>query len=135
MASEWIEAEGESVTMNSIGNCYDLLRSAVFEAALDQKIAKAIDHKRICLVDNGFDNFELLLGCADFQLLLQKDGSLLVIVTDDFVHNIFPIAGRSFVKKTAIVHWLERRNVGLTASSIHLRLSVNVLPSGERKTH
>src|SRR3954470_6686977 len=35
VASECIHAEGENVTTSGIGNCHDLLRSAVFEAALD----------------------------------------------------------------------------------------------------
>lgn len=91
MAAEGIHAEGNDIAMNGISNGNDLLRSAVLEAALDEKVAKAVDHERIGLVDDGLDNLELLLGGADFQLLLQKDRGLLVVVAYNLVDNVFPV--------------------------------------------
>lgn len=101
----------------------------MFEAALYQEVAKAIDHEWICLVDNGFDYFELLLSGADFQLLLQEYGGLLVVAAHNFVYNVLPVARHSFVKQTTIVQWFERCNVGLTAPTTHLGLSGHALSS------
>ena len=115
--------------MDSICYGHDLFGRAMFEAALDQEVAKAIDHERICLVDNRFHYFELLLSRADFQLLLQEDGGLLIVAAHNFVHDVLPVARHRFVKKTTIVHGLERCNIRLTAGTTHLGLSAHLLPS------
>lgn len=70
VASEWIHTQRKNVTMDGICDRNDLFGSTMLEATLYQEIAKAIDHEWICLVDDGLDDFELLFGCADFQLLL-----------------------------------------------------------------
>jgi hypothetical protein len=88
----------------------------VLEATLNEEIAKAIDHERICLIDDSFDDLELLLGSPNFQLLLQEDAGLLVIVANDLVDDVFPIAGNRLVQEATIVHWLKGSHVGL---SIH----------------
>ena len=61
------------------------------EAALDQKIAKTIDHQWVGLSNDGLDDIELLLGCAYLQFLLQKDRSLLIVVANNLVHDVTPI--------------------------------------------
>lgn len=64
----------------------------MLEATLHKKIAKAIDHQGIRLSNDRFDNLVLLLRGSDFQLLLQEDGGLLVVVADNLVNDILPVA-------------------------------------------
>ena len=109
--------------MNSVGDRHDLIGCAMFEATLNEKVAKSVDHEWIRLVDNGFNNLKLLLSCADLQFLLKEYGSLLIIATNNLVHDVFPVAGHRLVKKTTIVHWFEWCDVGLTGGSTHLWLS------------
>ena len=91
MAAERIHAEAQSVTLNSIRNCDDLLRSSVFETTLDKEVSESIHHERVSLLDDGFDDVEFLLCCADFELLLQEYRGLLVIVANNLVDYVFPI--------------------------------------------
>jgi hypothetical protein len=44
------------------------------------------------LLDYGLYNLILLIRSADLELLLQEDGCLLVIVANNLVNNILPIA-------------------------------------------
>lgn len=108
MAAEWIHAETQCVPSDSISNSNNLLGSSVFEATLDQKVPKPIDHKGIGLVHYGFDNLVLLFSGAHFEFLLEENGGLLVITAYDLVHNVFPVAGDIFVEESAIVKRLER---------------------------
>lgn len=64
----------------------------MFEAALYQKVAKAIYHQRVSLCNDGLDNLEFLFHGANLELLLQENGSLLVVIADDFVDDVFPVA-------------------------------------------
>jgi hypothetical protein len=91
VATERIHAESDDVAVNGISNGDDLLRSAVLEAALNQEVAEAVDHERVCLVDDGVDNVIFLVGSADFEFLLQEDGGLLVVAADDLIDNVLPI--------------------------------------------
>lgn len=108
VAAERIHREIESMASNGLSNLDDLLRSAMLEAALNQEVPKAIDHQRIGLGDNGFNNVILLLGSANLELLLEEDGRLLVVVADDLVHNVLPVAVDIAVKEAAVVERLGR---------------------------
>ena len=70
MASEGVHRKVESISTDSFGNLNHLLGCTVLKAALNQEIAESIDHKRICLRDDSFNDLVLLLRSADFELLL-----------------------------------------------------------------
>ena len=81
----------------------------MLEATLNQKIAKAINHERIGLSNNGFDDIILLLCSTNFELLLEENRSLLVIIANNLVDNVLPVAVDSAVKEAAIVERLRGR--------------------------
>ena len=85
----------------------------MFEATLDQEISEAVDHQRIGLCDNGLHNLELLLSSTNLQFLLQEYRSLLIVVADNLIDNIFPIARNASVKESPVVQRLQRRDVRL----------------------
>lgn len=113
MATKGIHRQVQGVSTDGFSNLDDLLWSAMLEAALDKEIAKAIDHKRISLGNNGFHNLILLLRSSDLELLLKEDRRLLIIVADNLVDNILPIAVDVAIEETAVVQWLCRWQVGL----------------------
>ena len=132
MATESIHAQGKNIATNSTGNCNDLsrvsqnswytrcvingtylFRSTVLEAALNKKVAEAIDHKRICLSNDRLNDFEFLFHSANLELLLKKDRRLLIIVADNFVNDVLPVASDIAIKQTTVVQWLHRGDVGL----------------------
>lgn len=96
----------------------------MLEAALDKEVSKAVYHERICLSNNGFDYLVFLLRSSNFELLLKENRSLLVVVADDLVDNILPIAVDVAVQKTTIVE-------GLSGGQIRLSLGSNCLRRGE----
>ena len=98
MAAESIHAQAQGIATDCIGNGDDLFRCAMLEAALDQEVAESIDHQRIGLSDNSFNNFVFLLYGTNFELLLEEDRGLLVVVTDYLVDNVFPIARNASIK-------------------------------------
>lgn len=98
MAAEWVHAEGDDIAVYSISNSNDLVGRAMLETSLNEKVTEAVDHQRVCLVDNGFDDLELLLSCANLEFLLKEDGGLLIVVADDLVDNVFPVTGYRLVK-------------------------------------
>lgn len=114
VASESIHRQVQGVAANGVGNLDDLLRSSVFKASLNQEVSEAIDHQRIGLCNNCLNDLIFLLRCADLELLLKEDGSLLVIVADNLVNNVLPVAVDSTVKKTTVVERLSSRQVGCT---------------------
>lgn len=127
VTAKWIHGQIERISTDSLSNLNYLLRSAMLEAALDEKVAEAIDHEWIGLGDNGFDNVEFLLRCSDLQFLLEKDGCLLVIVANNLVNDVLPVAVDTAVKKTAVVQGLSGRQIGLPLGSnclITLRVSL-----------
>jgi hypothetical protein len=77
---------------NCIGNSNDLLGASVFKTALDEKVAETVDHQRIRLADDRPNDVVFLFSRADFELLLQENGRLLIVVADYLVHDVFPIA-------------------------------------------
>ena len=80
----------------------------MLEATLHEEISEAVDHQRISLGNNSFNDLVLLLRCANFELLLQEDGGLLVIVANDLVDDIFPVAGHATIEEATIVERLHR---------------------------
>ena len=78
------------------------------EAALNKEVAKAVDHEWVGLSNNRLNNLVLLLNSAHFELLLQENRSLLVIVANDFVNNIFPVASHGAIEETTVIERLHR---------------------------
>ena len=106
VAAEGVHRKTESIASDGLRNFDNLLRRAMLKAALDEEVSEAIDHQWIGLGDDCFDNVILLLRRANLQLLLEEDGCLLVIVADDLVDNVLPVAVDIAVKKATIVQRL-----------------------------
>jgi len=111
MTAEGIHAQSKSVTADRIGNGDDLIRCTVFEASLNEEVAKAVDHKRVCLSNDSINNVTLLLGRGDFELLLQEDGSLLIVALHNLVDDKLPIAVHVTVKEATVVERLDGRHI------------------------
>lgn len=103
MAAKGIHRQVQSVSSNSFSNLDDLLGSAVLKASLNKEVSKAVDHERISLSNNGVDNLVLLLRGSHLELLLEEDGSLLVVVADDLVNDVLPVAVDVAVQETPVV--------------------------------
>lgn len=103
MASKGIHTQAQSVPANGIGDCHDLFWRAVLEAALDQEVPKTVDHQRVGLRNDGFDDLILLLHCTHFEFLLKEDRGLLVIVAYNLVYNVFPIARDAPVEESPVI--------------------------------
>jgi hypothetical protein len=88
----------------------------MLEAALDQEVTESVDHERVGLSDNGLDNVILLIWRTYLELLLKEDRGLLIIVTDDFVDYILPVAAHIAIKQSTVVHGLDRWHVLRTAA-------------------
>ena len=114
MAAKCIHAEAQGITTDGIGNGNHLLWCSMLEATLHEEVAKAIDHQRVSLGDNSFDDLILLLDCADFELLLQEDGCLLVVIANNLVNDVFPVACDASVKQATVVQWFHWRHIGLS---------------------
>ena len=98
----------------------------MFEAALDQEVAEPIDHERIRLSHDRLHDRVFLLRRAHLKLLLQEDGRLLVVVGDDLVHDVPPVARHGAIQETAIVERLHRGHVGRRPLRSHLNRPVSV---------
>lgn len=81
----------------------------MLEASLDEKVAKAIDHEWIGLGNNRFNDVEFLLWRSNLELLLKEDRCLLVVVADNLVNDILPVAVDAAVKETAVVQGFSGR--------------------------
>lgn len=112
-----IHTQAEGVASDRIRDSDNLIRCSVLEASLNKEVSKAVDHQRVRLADNGLDDVKLLLRCADFELLLQENGCLLIIVAYNLVHNVFPVTRDILVEEASIIEWFKRRNVGLYGAS------------------
>jgi hypothetical protein len=113
VASKRIHAEAKSVAADRVGNSDDLLWGTMLEATLDQEITEAVDHQGIGLSNDCFDNLEFLLRSANLELLLEKDGSLLIIAMNDLVNDEFPVTVDCLVKHATVVDWLVAVDVSL----------------------
>jgi hypothetical protein len=98
MASKSIHGEIQGIAADGLSDLNHLVRCSVFEAALHEEIAKAVNHQRVSLSNNSFDNIELLLIGANFEFLLKEDGSLLIIIANDFVNNVLPVTVNCTIK-------------------------------------
>ena len=94
----------------------------MLEATLNEKVAKTIDHQGIGLIYYSFHDFVLLISSTDFELLLQKNGGLLVIVADNLVHYILPITRHILIQESSVVERLKRWNVRLYSISTNLEI-------------
>lgn len=113
MASEGVHRQAQGIATYGFSDLDDLFRGTVLEAALDEEVAESVDHERIGLGNNGLDNLVLLLGCADLELLLQEDRCLLIVVADNLVDNVLPVAVDVTVQKAAVVQRLSSWQVRL----------------------
>ena len=114
VAPKRVHGKTQSVSADSLRDFDDLLGGSVFKATLDQEVSKTIDHQRICLSHNRLHDFVLLFRGANLELLLQKDGGLLVIAADNLVNNILPVAVHITVQQTAVIEGLSWSEIGLT---------------------
>jgi len=64
----------------------------MLKTALNEKVAESVYHQRIRLADNCLDNVVFLFSRTHFELLLQENGRLLIVVANYLVHNVFPVA-------------------------------------------
>lgn len=106
MAAKGIHRQAEGVSTNGLSNLDDLLGSSVLEATLNQEVSEAVDHQRMGLKDNGIHNLILLVGRTDLKLLLEKDGGLLIVVANNLVNNVLPVAVDIAIEQAAIVQGL-----------------------------
>lgn len=106
VAPKGIHAQSKSVTANSLSDQDHLFGRAMLKAALNEKVPEAVDHERVRLVNDSLNDLMLLFTSADFELLLQKDGGLLVIVADNFVDDILPVAAHGAVQEASVVERL-----------------------------
>jgi hypothetical protein len=94
-----------------LGNLDHLFRRPMFKAALNEEIAESVHHQGVCLGHNGLDDLVLLLWSSDLQLLLQENRCLLIIVANDLVDDVLPVAIDVSVKKTTVVERLSRGKI------------------------
>ena len=78
----------------------------MLEAALDEEVAKSVDHEWVGLTDNCFNDFVFLLSCSDLELLLKENGRLLIIAADNLIHDVFPITRDILIKKASVIERL-----------------------------
>jgi len=111
MAAKSVHAQGESIAANGLGDRDDLIVRTMLKATLYKKVAEAVDHQCISLGDDCLHNLILLFRCAYFELLLKEDGSLLVVVADDLIDDVLPVAAHVSVQQATIVHGFNRGHV------------------------
>ena len=111
VTAESVHAERQRVAADGLCDGGNLIRCAMLEAALDEEVAEAVDHQRVGLSDDSLDDIVLLIWRTHLELLLQKYGSLLIVVADDLVDNVLPVAAHIAIKQSAIVHGLDRMHV------------------------
>jgi hypothetical protein len=107
MATKRIHREIQGVAPNSFGDVDNLVRCAMLEASLYQEVAKPIDHQGVGLCYDSIHDLKLLFRGSDLKLLLQEDRGLLIVVADDLVDNVLPVAVDIAIQETAIVQWLS----------------------------
>lgn len=80
----------------------------MLEATLHEEVSEAVDHQGISLSDNSFNDLVLLLHCANFELLLQEDRGLLIIVANNLVDYVLPVASHATIKEATVIERLHR---------------------------
>lgn len=106
MASEGVHGKVQGVASNCFGDFDDLLRCAMLEASLYKKVPKPVDHQGVGLGNDGLNNFVFLFRGPHLQLLLQEYGSLLIIVANNLIHDVLPIAVDISIEETSVVERL-----------------------------
>jgi hypothetical protein len=117
MATKGIHAQSHCVSTDSVGNALDLVRGTMFEATLNQKVSKAVDHELVGLCNDSIHDSMLLIRGTNLQLLLKKDRGLLVVVANNFVHNVLPVAIDAAFEQTSVVKGFDGRDISLTRLS------------------
>lgn len=106
-----IHTELDGMTADALGNVEDVRRRTVLHTALDEEVAKAVEHQVLALTDDDLDDGLLLFSTTGLDLLLEEQRCLLVVATDDFVHDHFPIGGNVFVEEATVVERLSRKYI------------------------
>lgn len=122
VAPERVHAEIESIATNRIGDLDHLSWSAMLKAALNQEVAEAVNHERVGLSYNGFDKLKPVLRCAYFELLLEKDGRLLIGIANDPHDNFRRIVDGVTSQHGAVVQVLAWANEGRGGLDLGLHL-------------
>jgi hypothetical protein len=73
MTAKHVHGQSNDVPEEGLDDALDLVFGAVFETALDEKVAEAVDHEGVALTDDGVDDLVFLDGCSEFELLLEKE--------------------------------------------------------------
>ena len=97
----------------SLVSALDWKVETYFEAALDEEVPKTIDHQRVSLSNDSLNDIVFLLHRTDLQLLLKKDGCLLIVVADDLVYNITPVAVHRTIQQATVIKRFKRSDVRL----------------------
>lgn len=111
MATKWVHGQIEGMATDRFGDLDHLFGRPVLKAALNEEIAESVHHQGVCLGHNSLDNLVLLLRSSNLQLLLQEDRCLLIIVANDLVDDVLPVAIDVPVKKTTVVERLSWRKI------------------------
>lgn len=111
VASKRVHGKVQGVPSDGVRDLDHLLGSPMLKATLNQEVPEAIDHQGVRLRHDCLNNLILLLRAADLELLLKKDGRLLVIVANDLVHDVLPIGADVFIKESAIIERFRRWEV------------------------
>lgn len=97
MTPKRIARESEHLATDDARESLSLLRRAEFEAALHDKVTKSVGHERESLGENGAeDDFPVFSGTR-LELLLQKNGGLLIRMLDDSMYE--NLKGREIIIK------------------------------------
>lgn len=113
MTSKSIHAKTQCIPTNSTGNPINLFRGTVFKAALYKEISKPVDHQRISLRNDCINDGMLLFHCPNLEFLLEENGCLLVIVANNLVHNILPIAVDASLEQSPVIQGLHGGDICL----------------------
>lgn len=103
MATERVHGKVQGVSANGLGDFDDLFRRSVFKAPLYKKVAETVDHQGIGLCHDGLNNLVLLFRSPNLELLLEKDRGLLIVVANNLVNDVLPVAVNIAVQQTTVV--------------------------------
>lgn len=124
MAAEGIHRKVQSISPNSLGNFDDLLGCSMLKASLNEKVSKPVHHQGVRLSHDSLDYIVLLLRSTDLEFLLQENRRLLIVVADDLVNNILPVAVHVTIQQSTIVERLGRGQISWSLWGYGLFLSV-----------
>lgn len=90
MTTKHIRRQSDDIPEKGLDNTPDLVLCAVLETALDEKVAKPVDHEGMALTDDGVDDLVFLDGCSELEFLLEEEGGLLVALTHNLFNDVLP---------------------------------------------